>query len=55
LSEKLLGLVVRLHGLMTRSGVKIHIFHVAGTRMIAQGTDGVLRGYLGQGSWLGRQ
>ena len=46
-SEKLLGLVVRLHGLMTRSGVKIHIFHVAGTRMIAQGTDGVSRGYLG--------
>lgn len=52
-SPKLLRLVIRLHGLMTRSGVKIHIFHVAGTRMIAQGTDGVSRGYLGQGVMAG--
>ena len=52
-SEKLLGLIIRLHGLMTRSGVKIHLFHVAGTRMIAQGTDGVSRGYLGQGVMAG--
>ena len=48
-SKKLLSLINRLHGLMTWCGVKIHIFHVAGTRMIAQGTDDVLRGYLGQG------
>ena len=52
-SPKLLSLVIRLHGLMTRSGVKIHVFHVAGTRMIAQGTDGVSRGYLGQGIMAG--
>ena len=52
-SPKLLGLVIRLHGLMTRSGTKIHIFHVAGTRMIAQGTDGVSRGYLGHGVMAG--
>ncbi|KAI2503865.1 hypothetical protein MHU86_10590 [Fragilaria crotonensis] len=52
-SKKLLGLIIRLHGLMTRSGLKIHIFHVAGTRMIAQGTDGVSRGYLGQGVMAG--
>lgn len=40
-SIKLLGLVVRLRALTTVYGVKIHIFHVAGTRMIAQGSDGV--------------
>ena len=52
-SPKLLSLVIRLQGLMTRSDMKIHIFHVAGTRMIAQGTDGVSRGYLGQGVMAG--
>jgi hypothetical protein len=52
-SPKLLELVIRLQGLMTRSGVKIHIFHVAGTRMIAHGTDGVSCGYLGQGVMAG--
>ena len=53
-SPKLLGLVVRLHSLTTRLGVKIHVFHVAGTRMIAQGTDGVSRGYLGHGIMAGQ-
>jgi hypothetical protein len=48
-SERLLGLVVRLQALLLRVGMKIHIFHIAGTRMIAQGTDGVSRGFLGQG------
>ena len=52
-SKKLLGLIVRLHSLATRLAVKIHIFHVAGTRMIAQGTDGVSRGYLAQGVMAG--
>jgi hypothetical protein len=52
-SRKLLSLIVRLHCLSTRLGVKIHIFHVAGTRMIAQGTDGVSRGYLAQGVMAG--
>ena len=47
-SSKLLELVVRLQVLAMRAGIKIHVFHVAGTRMIAQGTDGVSRGYLGQ-------
>jgi hypothetical protein len=46
LSPELLNLVIRLYGLVTRSGVKLHIFHVAGTKIIAQGTDGVSRGYL---------
>jgi hypothetical protein len=45
-SQKLLGLVVRLQSLSLLVGIKINVFHVAGTRMIAQGTDGVSRGYL---------
>ena len=52
-SPKLLSLVVRLQGLSMRVGIKIHVFHVAGTRMIAQGTDGVSRGYLGHGVMAG--
>jgi hypothetical protein len=52
-SSKLLELVVRLRSLTTVYGVKIHIFYVAGTRMIAQGTDGVSRGFLGEGIMSG--
>ena len=52
-SCKLLSLVVRLQSLSLRIGIKIHVFHVAGTRMIAQGTDGVSRGYLGHGVMAG--
>jgi hypothetical protein len=52
-SPKLLDLILRLNVLTTRLGVQIHIFHVAGTRMIAQGTDGVSRGCLAQGVMAG--
>ena len=52
-SPKLFGLVVRLKSMMTRFGIRVHIFHVAGTRMIAQGTDGVSRGFLGEGIMSG--
>ena len=52
-SPKLLELVIRLRSLSTRYGIRIHIFHVAGTRMIAQGTDGVSRGFLGEGIMSG--
>jgi hypothetical protein len=48
-SEKLLRLVVRLQALSLKVGINIHVFRIAGTRMIAQGTDGVSRGFLGQG------
>ena len=48
-SPKLLSLVVRLQALSMKVGIKINVFHIAGTRMIAQGTDGVSRGFLGQG------
>ena len=51
--EKLLGLIIRFYGLMTRNGVKIQWFHVKGTRMITQGADGVSTGYLGQGVMAG--
>ena len=52
-SPKLLSLVIRLRSMTTRFGIKLHIFHVAGTRMIAQGTDGVSRGYLASGVMAG--
>jgi hypothetical protein len=52
-SVKLLDLVVRLRGLTSRHGCRVHIFHVAGTRMIAQGTDGESRGFLGEGIMAG--
>ncbi|KAI2511896.1 hypothetical protein MHU86_2412 [Fragilaria crotonensis] len=52
-SIKLLHLVIRLRGLTSTHGVRLHIFHVSGTRMIAQGTDGVSRGFLGDGIMAG--
>ncbi|EJK74326.1 hypothetical protein THAOC_04001, partial [Thalassiosira oceanica] len=48
-SRKLHELVVRLRVLEMRYGVTIHLVHVAGTRMIAQGTDGCSRGFLMEG------
>jgi hypothetical protein len=54
-SRKLLELIIWLQALSTRLGVRIHIFHVAGTRTIAQGTDGVSRGYLSQGVMAGHE
>ena len=53
-SPKLLDLIIRLRSLTSSFGIKIHVFHVAGTRMIAQGTDGVSRGYLGEGIMAGQ-
>ena len=52
-SPRLLDLVVQLRSLSTRFGIKISVFHVSGTRMIAQGTDGVSRGFLGGGVMAG--
>ena len=43
-SQKLLSLIIR-----TKCGIRLHVFHVAGTRMIAQRTGGLSRGFLGQG------
>ena len=52
---KLLSLIIRLLSMSTRHGIKLHIFHVAGTRMIAQGTDGVSRGCLAHGVMGGEE
>jgi hypothetical protein len=40
-SPTLFGLVVQLKKLQLIYGLRIHLIHVAGTRMIAQGTDGI--------------
>jgi hypothetical protein len=48
-----LSLVIRLKAMATRHGLRLNIFHVAGTRMIAQGTDGVSRGFLAKGIMAG--
>ena len=52
-SPKLFDLIIRLRSLTSTHGLRLHIFHVAGTRMIAQGTDGVSRGFLGEGIMTG--
>lgn len=52
-SPKLLSLIIRLKAMATRQGIRLHVFHVAGTRMIAQGTDGVSRGHLAHGVMAG--
>jgi len=53
-SRKLFEIVVRLRQLEMHHRCKIHFIHVAGTRMIAQGTDGLSRGDLGEGVMKGR-
>jgi hypothetical protein len=53
-SEKLLGLVIRIKVLSQKYSIKIHVFHVAGKRMIAQGTDGISRGSLTAGIMAGK-
>jgi hypothetical protein len=43
-SPILFGLVLWLRKLELHSGWKNHVIHIAGTRMISQGTDGLSRG-----------
>jgi hypothetical protein len=43
-SRRLFELVLRLRKLQMHSGLTLHIIHVAGKRMIAQGTDALSRG-----------
>lgn len=52
-SQKLFNLVLQLRDLQMRSGMHLHVVHVAGKRMIAQGTDGVSRGDLLAGVFAG--
>jgi len=51
---KLHHLVVRLRKLEMRYGILVHLIHVSGTRMIAQGTDGCSRGFLMEGVMAGQ-
>ena len=53
-SPLLHDLVTRLKLLEMRHGMTTHVVHVAGTRMIAQGTDGCSRGSLMEGVMAGR-
>ena len=52
-SEKLFELIIRLRRAELRYSTKLLITHVAGKRMMAQGTDGVSRGSLREGVGLG--
>jgi hypothetical protein len=52
-SPLLYGLVKRVKLLEMCFRSRIHVIHVAGTRMIGQGTDGLSRGCLGEGVMKG--
>lgn len=52
-SKTLFELIVRLKQIELQHSVKIHLIHVAGKRMIAQGTDGISRGNLMEGVLAG--
>lgn len=52
-SKLLHQLVHRLRSLELTRGCAIHLIHVAGTRMISQGTDGLSRGNIGEGVMKG--
>ena len=53
-SKTLFQLVLRMKKLELYCNTKIHLVHVAGTRMIAQGTDGLSRGNLLEGVMAGK-
>ena len=48
-SKLMFELVLRLRKLEMQQGCKIHVSHVAGTRMIKQGSEGLSRGNLAEG------
>ena len=52
-NHSLFQLVLRLKRLELNLGCCFHSIHVAGTRMIVQGTDGISRGDLGEGVMQG--
>ena len=52
-SRKLLALVIRLRLLEMKHSIRLVVSHVAGTRMIAEGGDGVSRGLLNEGVMAG--
>jgi hypothetical protein len=48
-SEKLTNIILRLRQLQQRTGILMHVIHVAGTRMKVSGIDGLSRGDLLEG------
>ena len=54
-SKLLFDLIVRLKKLELNFGLRLHIIHVSGKRMINQGTDGVSRGNMMEGVLTGRK
>jgi hypothetical protein len=52
-SRPLFELILRLHKIEMQGQLKLHILHVSGTRMIAQGTDGLSRGDFTSGVMAG--
>jgi hypothetical protein len=48
-NPKLFGLILRLRQLEMHYSLRLHVIHVAGQRMVAQGTDGLSRGELDMG------
>ena len=53
-SKQLFNIVLRLRKLELNTGIKLHFIHVAGSRMIDQGTDGLSRGDIGEGVMVGQ-
>ena len=53
-SKPLYDLVVKVYKLEMTHGCKISFIHVAGTRMISQGTDGLSRGEMYEGVMCGK-
>ena len=53
--KMLFNIILKLRKLEFKHGVKIHFIHVAGTRMIEQGTDGLSRGDLSEGVMRGQR
>ena len=53
-NRRLFDLVLRLRRLEMQESLIIHVVHVAGTRMIAQGTDGLSRGDMLEGVMAGK-
>ena len=53
-SKRLQELVERLRKVEMETGMTLQVVHVAGSRMIAQGTDGLSRGSLMEGVMSGR-
>jgi len=52
-SKKLFQIVMRLRKMEFASGIKINFIHVAGSRIIQQGTDGLSRGGFSEGVMKG--